>query len=129
MKLKAAEKDLMTLLKEFGPPRQSHHPEYPFWRLQNDGVWVVHADGKLKPRAGNTNPLKSELIAHDARGGFADDVKAALRAVRRWSTGLRRDYSRAISPSPFIQTFWRQLGCRRTFPGSGRETRDFGSGY
>jgi putative restriction endonuclease len=36
--------DLTALLKEFGPPRQSYHPEYPFWRLQNDGVWAVHAD-------------------------------------------------------------------------------------
>ncbi len=31
--------DLTELLKEFGPPRRSYHPEYPFWRLQNDGVW------------------------------------------------------------------------------------------
>ena len=30
--------DLTSLLKEFGPSRQSYHPEYPFWRLQNDGV-------------------------------------------------------------------------------------------
>jgi hypothetical protein len=28
-----AEKDLTSLLKEFGP-RQSYHPEYPLWRLQ-----------------------------------------------------------------------------------------------
>jgi putative restriction endonuclease len=78
-KLQDAERDLTRLLKEFGPPRQSHHPEYPFWRLQNDGVWVVHADGKMKPRAGNTNPPKSELIAHNARGGFTPEVKAAFR--------------------------------------------------
>lgn len=42
--------DLTGLLKEFGPPRQSYHPEYPFWRLQNDDVWVVHAIGPLTPR-------------------------------------------------------------------------------
>jgi putative restriction endonuclease len=79
VKLEAAENELTTLLKEFGPPRKSHHPEYPFWRLQNDGVWVVHADGKLKPRLGNTNPPRRELIARHARGGFSADVKAALR--------------------------------------------------
>jgi putative restriction endonuclease len=28
------DRDLTALLKEFGPPRQSYHPEYPFWRLQ-----------------------------------------------------------------------------------------------
>src|SRR5262249_38742900 len=50
------EHDLTALLKEFGPPRQSHHPEYPFWRLQNDGVRTVGAAGALKPRRQNTDP-------------------------------------------------------------------------
>jgi putative restriction endonuclease len=36
-----AEPDLTALLREFGPPRKSDHPEQPFWRLKNDGVWSV----------------------------------------------------------------------------------------
>ena len=39
------DRELRKLLKEFGPPRKSYHPEYPFWRLQNDGVWEVLGDG------------------------------------------------------------------------------------
>ena len=38
-----AEPELTALLREFGPPRKSDHPEQPFWRLQRDGVWVVNA--------------------------------------------------------------------------------------
>jgi putative restriction endonuclease len=68
------------LLKEFGPSRSSYHPEYPFWRLQNDGVWEVHSAGPLRPRKGHTDPSKGELLAHDSRAGFSDDVKAALRS-------------------------------------------------
>jgi putative restriction endonuclease len=79
--------DLTALLKEFGPPRQSYHPEYPFWRLQNDGVWSVQATGPLKARRGNTDPPKGELLAHHARGGFSDEVKAALSA----DTGLAEE--------------------------------------
>jgi putative restriction endonuclease len=75
---KQVDADLTGLLKEFGPPRQSYHPEYPFWRLQNDGVWVVHATGPLTPRQGNTDAKKSELLAKDAAGGFAPEVQAAL---------------------------------------------------
>jgi putative restriction endonuclease len=71
---------LTDLLKEFGPPRQSHHSEYPFWRLQNDGVWVVHASGPLTPRQGNTDAKKSELLAKDAAGGFSPEVQAAFGA-------------------------------------------------
>ena len=29
---------LTALFKEFGPSRQSYHPEYPFWRLQNNAA-------------------------------------------------------------------------------------------
>tara|TARA_R100000789_G_scaffold31194_2_gene34680 strand:- start:5670 stop:5921 length:252 start_codon:yes stop_codon:yes gene_type:complete len=31
---------LTELFKEFCQTRKSYHPEYPFWRLQEDGVWV-----------------------------------------------------------------------------------------
>jgi putative restriction endonuclease len=72
--------DLTGLLREFGPSRQSYHPEYPFWRLQNDGVWQVQATGKLTARQSNTDPRKSDLLAHDARGWFTDAVQSALRA-------------------------------------------------
>jgi hypothetical protein len=39
------DRDLTPMLKEFGPRRQSYHPEYPFWRSQNDGVSAVTAAG------------------------------------------------------------------------------------
>jgi putative restriction endonuclease len=74
------DRDLTPLLKEFGPPRQSYHPEYPFWRLQTDGVWAVTAAGAMKARQANSDPPRGELLAHDARGAFSADVQAALRA-------------------------------------------------
>ncbi len=58
--------DLSLLLKEFGPSRQSYHPEYPFWHLQNDRVWVVHTAGPLTPRRGSSNAKKSDLLANHA---------------------------------------------------------------
>ena len=83
------DRDLTALLKEFGPPRQSYHPQYPFWRLQNDGVWTVTAAGTLKAHKGNTDPPKGELLAHDARGGFSPEVQAALRADPRLAASGR----------------------------------------
>jgi putative restriction endonuclease len=77
---KEVDVDLTGLLKEFGPPRQSYHPEYPFWRLRNDGVWVVHATGPLTPRQSSTDAEKSDLLAKDAAGGFSPEVQAALRS-------------------------------------------------
>lgn len=71
---------LTKLLREFGPPRQVLHPEYPFWRMQNDGVWTVHWPPELVPQQDDSDPLKSELLAHNVRAGFSEDVKAAFRA-------------------------------------------------
>jgi putative restriction endonuclease len=32
------EPDITALVREFGPPWKSDHPEQPLWRLQRDGV-------------------------------------------------------------------------------------------
>jgi putative restriction endonuclease len=74
-------RDLTELLKEFGPSRQSYHPEYPFWRLQNDGVWSVTSNAPLPSRQSNTDPPKGALLSNAAVGGFTDEVKAALRSA------------------------------------------------
>ncbi|MSQ97261.1 MAG: hypothetical protein EXR98_22280 [Gemmataceae bacterium] len=74
------ERDLTILLQEFGPSRRSDHPEQPFWRLQNDGVWVVQAPKKLATKKRGDIPLVTALRSNNARAGFTDDVKAALEA-------------------------------------------------
>ncbi len=75
-----AEPDLTALLREFGPPRKSDQPEQPFWRLQRDGVWIVHAPGGLALRAGDDMPRVKALRSNDVRAEFSPDVKAALSA-------------------------------------------------
>ena len=72
------EKPLAGLLEEFGPPRKSVHPEYPFWRLQSDGLWQIVDSVKLTRRQGNTDPLKSELLKFRVKGGFPPAIYSAL---------------------------------------------------
>ncbi len=75
---------LAQLLTDYGPPRKSVHPEYPFWRLQNDGqFWLVperEAAVELRgdrARSGDVPPAVLREI--DARGGFTEGVYNALR--------------------------------------------------
>jgi putative restriction endonuclease len=75
-----AEPELTALLREFGPPRKSDHPEQPFWRLQRDGVWSVHAPADLPLKTGDDIPRVTALRSHDVRAGFSPDVQAALTA-------------------------------------------------
>lgn len=74
------EAKLAELLREFGPPRKSVHPEYPFWRLQGDGLWVVSAEHAMRSRVSNSDPPVSELRAAQARGAFSAEVQAELLA-------------------------------------------------
>jgi len=91
------EEDLTDLLIEFGPPRQSHHPEYPFWHLQSDDVWVVPEADVLEMRQSASNPPKTELREKEARGGFPEDIYQAFRDEPR----LRREIARLLLSSHF----------------------------
>jgi putative restriction endonuclease len=76
---------LKALLIEFGPPRKSHHPEYPFWYLQTDGVWTVKNAEDAKVRRGKrSQPTKRELLRVGAEGGFVPQVQRILASDRRF---------------------------------------------
>jgi putative restriction endonuclease len=97
--------DLERLLIEFGPSRKRHHPEYPFWRLQNDGIWTVPHDEPLTRRASNTDPLKSELLEHDIHGGFTGPVWTALKE----NPSRRHGITRLLLSEHFQPSFHRGL--------------------
>jgi putative restriction endonuclease len=77
------DRDLRSLLVQFGPRRKSQHPEYPFWRLQNDSLWELRGAELARPRASNNDAKKNELLKHRVEGGFPEAIFAALRAKPR----------------------------------------------
>ncbi|MGW7518334.1 phosphorothioated DNA-binding restriction endonuclease [Streptomyces sp. NPDC054796] len=67
------ERDLRTLLEEYGPPRGTT-PAYPFHHLTSDGVWEVRTDsGGGSPGSGIT-----ALRESGAAGRLAPGLRAAL---------------------------------------------------
>ena len=99
------DQDLRELLIEFGPSRKRHHPEYPFWRLQNDGIWTVPHDEELTRRASNTDPLKSELLEYNIKAGFTGSVWTVLKEDQ----ALRYDLVRLILDEHFQPSFHADL--------------------
>ena len=75
-----AEPKLTELLQRFGPQRKSDHPEQPFWRLQKDGVWVVHAPANLPMKARDDIPRVGALRCPEVRAEFTPSVQSALAA-------------------------------------------------
>lgn len=68
------DKDLRSLLIDYGPHRKAYHTEYPFWRLQNDGIWELTNADQLVTRKSNTDAKKSELLKSDIHGGLSQEV-------------------------------------------------------
>lgn len=95
----AIEIQLRDLLRSFGPSRRSYHPEYPFWRLQNDKLWEICADGELEARKSNTDAKVSELRRLRARGGFLPDVDEALRKDQRLASMIAETLLEMTFPS------------------------------
>lgn len=67
------ENQLNELLCEFGPFRQSYHPEYPFWRLQSDGIWEIPRAEQI-PVNKSGDPKKSDLIENEIRAGLTSKI-------------------------------------------------------
>lgn len=63
------ETDLTSLLQRFGRPAESFHPEYPFGRLQNDGLWEIpRIEEVSKTTSGDLH--KPSLLKRNIRGGL-----------------------------------------------------------
>ena len=72
------DRTLGDLLREFGPPRKSVHPEYPFWRLQHDSLWEVTSNAPMPGRQGHADPRKTELLAKHAAGALLPEVERQI---------------------------------------------------
>lgn len=79
LKYEDVDRDLATLFEKFGFAHGSVHTEYPFWRLQNDGIWEVSLDQPIAIDKDNSDPKKSELKRANAKGQFSEEVREVLR--------------------------------------------------
>lgn len=100
---------LKTLLQDFGPSRKSYHPEYPFWHLQSDGLWVIPErealDKDLATRDRQKNPSRGLLLEAGAHGGFPPDLIARLKA----DPALVNQITQRILDDNFAQSIYQDL--------------------
>ncbi|MDE0524257.1 MAG: HNH endonuclease [Boseongicola sp.] len=78
------EEKLKRLLGTYGPWTPSEiRPEYPFWRLRNDGLWKVSADGPIRTYGKGGDASARDLREQHARGGYEDCILQVLKADPR----------------------------------------------
>ena len=59
---------LLSLLRNFGPPRKNYKPQEPFWRMQKDHIWEVPQARLVPEKYGSVSP--SILRQLNVLGGF-----------------------------------------------------------
>ena len=72
------EENLKNLLREFGPRRDSYNPQFPFWRLQNDGIWEVTDANEIRQTASGDAYI-TDLREHNVSGGFNETISEQLQ--------------------------------------------------
>jgi putative restriction endonuclease len=103
------DKTLAKLLAEFGPPRQSVHTDYPFWRLRNDGLWeLTNAENVGVSRSADAR--KSDLLAHDVGGGFPAEVQQRLAEDPRLASEIVQGLLAANFPETLHQDILDAVG-------------------
>ena len=83
MPFEEIEEPLSELLIDFGPHRDSDHPQFPFWRLQNDGLWELHG-GESVRKTSSGDPRTTDLRTNQVAGGFLPETYEALRKHPDW---------------------------------------------
>ena len=79
------EEDLRNLLKEFGPWKSNHRPQYPFWRLrkEKDKIWEIpdaHRIREYKRKNGqSTGDAHIEDLRRYGVGGFSEPIAYQLQ--------------------------------------------------
>lgn len=94
------QKPLERLLDEFGSKGRDQRAQYPFWRLQNDGLWVVEADAPMRKRTGSSDVPAGELLSNHAFGHFPQPVAELLRS----RPALLADLAREVLDAHFSDT-------------------------
>lgn len=113
-----------NLLMEFGPTRKSYHPEYPFWRLQNDGLWELKNAENVTSRKGNTDAKKSELIKYNVLGGFTQEIYNLLISNKDQVPDIASSILEKNFPASIHEDILQAVGLDLEFKENVRKRRD-----
>ena len=99
------------LLRRFGPPRGSFHPEYPFSRLPRDQLWDIPGSENLFRIPGREYRVR-ELRDHDVKGGFPVWVYDFLRR----HSDIARDAAQGLLDAHFPESLHDEIRAATGIP-------------
>ena len=114
---------LGNLLSEFGSRRSSQGTQYPFWRLQSDGIWEVSDADKIRLTASG-DAFKRDLVDYDVRGGFTEEVAKQLQTDSKMASEIIQTMLDGHFPDTWHDDILQGVGIELTAKGTIRQKRD-----
>ena len=110
------EEDLQNLLKEFGPWKSNHRPQYPFWRLrkEKDKVWEISDAYKIQEYKRKNGKSTGDAYIEDLRrygvGGFPEPIAYQLQTDRQLAFKIVQDLLDAHFPFSYHEDLLQTVG-------------------
>lgn len=114
---------LGSLLKEFGPKRKRYEPKFPFWRLQNDGVWEVPGADRIEVSP-NGDVRRGDLFRFEVAGGFPEEIARKLQDDSSMVSDVVQIMLEAHFPDTVHEDILQATGIDLTFKSTGQQKRD-----
>lgn len=112
---------LTSLLIEYGPKRQSYHPEEPFVRLSNDGIWDLNSPAEINTK----NPNNGYLLKNHVSGGFKEEVYELLKNDSSLLKGMAEIILNTHFPDTIHDDILSSVGLDLEFGGKKRRDPNF----
>lgn len=117
------EENVADLLNEFGPKRNFYHAHFPFWRLQNDGVWEV-PDAERIGQSSSGDAYITDLRRYDVSGGFLEPIADQLLNDAKLTFEIVQNLLDAHFPSTLHEDILQTVGIELPLRVPSRQTRD-----
>ena len=114
---------LGNLLSEFGSRRSSQGTQYPFWRLQSDGIWEVTDADKIRLTASG-DAFERDLSDYDVCGGFTEEVAKRIQTDSTLASEIVQMMLDGHFPDTWHEDILQGVGIELTSKGTIRQKRD-----
>ena len=110
------EEDLRNLLKEFGPWKPNHRPQYPFWRLRNEKqkIWEIPHAYRISEYKRKNGKSTGDAYIADLRcygvGGFPEPIAYQLQKEPQLTSEIVRNLLDAHFPFSYHEDILQTVG-------------------
>ena len=105
------------------PGGRAHGTQFPFWRLQTDGIWEVSDSEKVRTTTSG-DAFKGDLIDYNVHGGFTEEIASQLQTDSELASEIIQSLLDGHFPDTWHEDILQSAGIELSSKGIIRRKRD-----